>query len=280
MNLNCFITGANGYLGSAIRKHLVKQGMSVTSLVRKSEESLGKTIYFSLSEDFASDHFSNCDVLIHCAYDFKAISWNEIKKQNVDPSIKFLSEAKAKGVKKIIFISSISAFENCHSLYGKAKLEIEKFTNSISGISIRPGLVYGDASGGMVGSLRNSIKNSSIVPVVGAKEKMFLCHEEDLANLIFKIITNDLNLTKAITAASNVPWEFIEILKKLARQLNKDPFFIPLPWQLVWLAIKSAETIGLKLNFRSDSLISLVNPNPHPDFSMVEELGIKFRTFA
>lgn len=141
-------------------------------------------------------------------------------------------------------------------------------------------MVYGDDSGGMVGSLRNSIKNSSIVPVVGAKQKMFLCHEEDLANLILKIISNDLHIVKPITAAAALPWEFIAILKKLAAQLNKNPIFVPLPWQLVWLAIKSAETIGLKLNFRSDSLISLMNPNPHPDFSVLKELGVNFRTFA
>lgn len=280
MSLKCYITGTSGYVGSVLKNYLSKQGLDIFSLVRSNDHYSEKDIYFNLREKFNAANFSNCDVLIHCAYDFKATSWQDIKSKNIDPSIKLITQAKERGVKKIIFISSISAFENCHSLYGKAKLEIENFVLSVSGAVIRPALVYGDSSGGMVGSLRNSIGHSSIVPVVGAGQKMFLCHEEDLANLVFKIIENDQIITTPIIAASSLSWKFIDILKKLASKLNKKPKFILLPWQLVWVAIKSVESLGLKLNFRSDSLISLMNPNSQPDFSGAEKFGVSFRPFA
>jgi hypothetical protein len=48
---------------------------------------------------------------------------------------------------------------------------------------------------------------------------------------------------------------------------------------LVWAGLKSAEACGLKLNFRSDSLVSLTHQNPAPDFSANARAGLVCRPF-
>jgi hypothetical protein len=69
------------------------------------------------------------------------------------------------------------------------------------------------------------------------------------------------------------------LLLEIARALGKRPMFIPLPWRFAWAGLKSAELCGLKLNFRSDSLISLMHQNPKPDLFANAEMGLACRPF-
>ncbi len=47
-----------------------------------------------------------------------------------------------------------------------------------------------------------------------------------------------------------------------------------------WLGLKTVESIGLPLGFRSDSLVSLINQNAAPDFSATDRVGLRRRPFA
>ena len=51
-------------------------------------------------------------------------------------------------------------------------------------------------------------------------------------------------------------------------------------WRAVWLGLKTAELARLRLGYRSDSVISLVHQDPHPDFSALKELGVTVREFG
>ena len=55
---------------------------------------------------------------------------------------------------------------------------------------------------------------------------------------------------------------------------------IPVPWRLIWFGLIVLERLGLNLRFRSDSLIGLVNSDPHPDFSATRSLGLSFRDLS
>ncbi len=72
---------------------------------------------------------------------------------------------------------------------------------------------------------------------------------------------------------------FRQLLLEIARGLGKKIRFIPLPWRLAWAGLKSAETCGLRLNFRSDSLVSLMHQNPNPDFSPNAQAALVCRPF-
>ena len=84
---------------------------------------------------------------------------------------------------------------------------------------------------------------------------------------------------RILTAANDQPWPFRQLLSEIARGLDKKLKFIPLPWRLVWAGLKSAEACGLRLNFRSDSLVSLMHQNPKPDFSPNAAAGLICRPF-
>jgi nucleoside-diphosphate-sugar epimerase len=238
-------------------------------------------VKFQLGGEISPSVFENVGALVHCAYDFKPLRRDEIRAVNVAGSRKILEAARAAKITKIIFISSISAFAGCRSLYGDAKLEIEKIALYCGALVLRPGLVYGDGSGGMFGKLAAQIRNSSVIPMIGdGSQIQFLVHNEDLCAFIEKFAAGKIEVAPQIlTAANEQPWPFKKLLLEIARGLGRKPKFIPLPWRLVWLGLKSAEVCGLKLNFRSDSLVSLMNQNPAPDFSANSKVGLACRPF-
>ena len=182
--LKVAVTGANGFVGSRIADFLRKKGCEVYEIGRHPSSEIKNSKYFiyhSLGKGIDQDKLKNIDVLVHCAYDFSLTSWEDIKKINVNGSVKLLESAKKAKLKKIIFISTVSAFEGCTSMYGKAKLTVEKEAKKIAAFIVRPGLVFGKNAGGMVGSLNKIISASKFAPLVGSgKQMLYLCHNKDL----------------------------------------------------------------------------------------------------
>jgi nucleoside-diphosphate-sugar epimerase len=276
----CAITGGNGYVGGCLKNFFASHGWEIFELSRRPRPG-ARAFQFQLGDDLSPDLLSGVTTLVHCAYDFAPLQWDEIAAVNVEGSRKVLQAARAANVPKIVFISSISAYDRCRSLYGRAKLEIEKIALANGALVVRPGLVYGGVAGGMFGKLSAKIRKSAVVPLAGnGSQIQFLVHSEDLCAFVEKFASGNVNtLPRAITAAHERPWPFKELIREIARSGSKKPTLIPLPWRAVWLALKSAELCGLRMNFRSDSLVSLMYQNPAPDFSPNATLGLTCRPF-
>jgi nucleoside-diphosphate-sugar epimerase len=276
----CAITGSNGYVGGCVKNHFAARGWEILELTRAPKEN-SRGVKFQLGAEISSSVFENVGALVHCAYDFKPLSRDEIRAVNVEGSRKLFLAAREAKIQKIVFISSISAYDGCRSLYGQAKLEIEKIALENGGLVIRPGLVYGSGPGGMFGKLAAQVRKSSVIPMIGdGSQIQFLVHEEDLCAFLEKFCAEQIKLSpRILTAANAQPWPFKKLLLEIARALGKNPKFIPLPWRFVWAGLKCAELCGLKLNFRSDSLVSLMYQNPSPDFSANFQVGLNCRPF-
>jgi len=278
----CAVTGASGYLGSRIVAALRKRDWLVYEFRRAAVERNRLSVPFSLTRGAPPDFFreEKIDALIHCAYDFGLTSWRDIFEHNVKGSIRLLESARAEGVRKIVFISTMSAFEGCRSLYGKAKLEVEREALRIGAKVVRPGLVYGDSPGAMVGALVKAIELSPVVPLVGGNQLLYPAHEDDVAELVCEILSGDTSgISGPVIAASERGMTLREILLTLAARRRKKVLPVPVHWRIHWALLKSLETIGLHPRFRSDSVISLVNQDAHPDFTETRKAKVKFRNF-
>lgn len=277
----CLVTGASGYLGSRVKTALQQRGWRVVELTRKPDPG-DHTRYFVLGEDVSPDIFSRATALVHCAYDFKQISWDDIHRINVMGSEKLLRAAQQARLASIVYISSISAFDQCRSLYGRAKLATEKVALDLGAFVIRPGLIYGDSPDGMFGKLIAQVEQAKVLPLFGGGAQIqYLIHEQDLTAFIADCAVGKIPPPKTpVTVAHEQPWTFRQILETIARAKGKKLSFIPVPWRLVWAGIKGAELCRVPLNFRSDSLVSLVYQNPNPSFAEQRELKIACRPFG
>ena len=161
----CVITGTTGYLGGRIKDAVQQRRWRAIDLNRRAENS--SAAVFRLGEDISPASLAGATALVHCAYDFKKSSWMDIRATNVVGSEKLFRAARQAKVERLIYISSISAYEDCRSLYGKAKLESERIAFSFGATVIRPGLIWGEPGGAMFGKLQDEVQHGRLLPLIG-----------------------------------------------------------------------------------------------------------------
>jgi nucleoside-diphosphate-sugar epimerase len=142
-------------------------------------------------------------------------------------------------------------------------------------------LIYGERPGGMVGSLTKAVRSLPLVPLTGnGRQMLYAVHENDLATLIDRLLSGSDVPAGPIIAASERGMTFRQVLETLAAREGRRVKFLPVPWRLIWAPLRLAEALGLPLKFRSDSVISLVNQDPHPDFAATRAVGVALRDFG
>jgi nucleoside-diphosphate-sugar epimerase len=278
----CAVTGASGYLGSVLSAFLESQGWLVYRLARSE---CGKAWHsFDLDRGISPGFFTENQIcaLVHCAWDLRLNAWNDIMTTNVEGSKNLFKQAVQESVKRMVFISTMSAFPECKSLYGRSKLLVEREALALGCFVVRPGLIYGESCGGMVGSLTSLLGKSAVLPLIASDALLYLTHEVDLCCLIERLLDSQMQgqSLPEISAVAQTPMRFAEIMRTVASRSSKRTVFIPVPSQAAFILLKALELLRLRAPFRSDSVISLANQNSSPEFLPLESLGIKFRQFV
>lgn len=280
MNQVCAITGASGYVGSVLASALASQNR-VVELSRKPRSV--DAIEWSLESDHdIADRLRTFGVrtLVHAAWDMRSSSPGEIGRICVDGSARLFDQAVRAGVERIVFISTISAFNECRSVYGKAKLSVEGRLGGlpVTPVVLRPGLVYGESPGGVFGGIQARVRKGGVVPLIGrGAEPQYLLHQSTLAAAIVRAVGGDFDRMngRPITLAHPEPVAFRDLVGGIAGKEGHEARLLSVPWQLLYLGAKAGEFIGVQLPFRSDSIISFVNCDRHPDFTALAELRIE-----
>jgi len=266
METVCAVTGATGYVGSRIALALAAE-FDVVPMGRSVE---GEGIHWQMdaAQDVIAELRSrNVKALVHSAWDFTHPQATPNWQSNVEGSRKLIAAAQTAGVQHIVFISTISAFEGARSQYGKSKLAVEQMVLAAGGTVIRPGLVWGERPGGMFGSLRRQVSKGGIVPTIGdGRYPQYLVHEDDLAAIVLRAVKGEF-ANRVLTVANPKPWLLRDLILRMAAEEGKTVKFVVVPWRVIYAALKTAETLGLKPGFRSDSVISLVCQNSAPEFA-------------
>lgn len=176
------VTGATGFVGTALCAYLYQQGFHVRALTRKKEpcNENYEWIYGDITQpDTLINCCHNIDIVFHAAgfahaYEESNHSFKEAHEAiNHQGTINILLEAKRSAVSRFIFFSSIKACADAvqcvdetwnhypTDAYGIAKRKAEEFIlsfcaeNKIMPIILRPSLVYGE---GVKGNLAMMIK--------------------------------------------------------------------------------------------------------------------------
>jgi nucleoside-diphosphate-sugar epimerase len=263
----CAITGASGYVGSRIVAcffpvlDVVPMGRNVGSG--------GIRWQMDSAADIAEElKVRGVTVLVHAAWDFGHRKAADNWKSNVDGSRSLIEAAIVAGVQRIVLVSTISAFSGARSEYGRSKLAVERMVLEAGGTVIRPGLVWGDRPGGMFGSLREQVKKGGVVPVIGdGRFAQYLVHEDDLANVVLRAAQGEF-AGRILTVANPRPWLLRDLVLRMAEEAGKTVKLIGVPWRVIYSVLRTAEFLGLKLSFRSDSVISLVYQDPAPQIAL------------
>jgi nucleoside-diphosphate-sugar epimerase len=230
-----------------------------------------------LGDPVAPGILAGVDVLVHAAYDFSLLSWADICRVNVVGSEYLFDAATRAGVGRSIFISSLSAFEGCRSLYGRGKLAVEDSVRVRGGVSIRPGMVYPGTTGSLAERVGSVSHRFPVIPVIGhGNYPVYTCHVDDLCELVAYLARTEELPDEVLVAANPSP----TTLRQLVRTASggRSRMIVSVPWRWVAAGLWIAEHIGLGPGFRSDSVVSHVHPNPAMDFA-TSKTPVRFRPF-
>lgn len=272
------VTGASGYLGSRIASTLESRGWDVARLVRSPTLQQGRACRYDLSAPISGDvvaALETTDVLVHAAYDLTLTRPADIWRVNVEGTRRLLERASGAQVRRIIVISSMSAFEGTAQAYGRAKLDIESLTVDAGGFAVRPGLVLGEPPGGMAAAL-SKLTRLPVTPVIAHGARQYTVAESELMEVIANLAVAETLPAGVAAVAGREPITFAELLRSLAACRGRRARLVPVPWQLVYGLLRGAEALGIRMSFRADSVLGLVHTAP--DLSAtVSELGLSTR---
>jgi nucleoside-diphosphate-sugar epimerase len=274
------ITGANGYVGSIMAEALTAEGFQIRRLVRRPRPETTDHRY-EITKGCPPDTLKGVDVLVHCAYDFSATSRTEVWATNVYGTRSLFDVAVSSGVRRTIFVSSMSAYPGTRQIYGRGKLASESDAFARGMTVIRPGLIYGPGWGGMAGILKK-LTSLPLVPLVGRHAHQFTLHEDDLRRAITVLAKADVLPSRPIGLAHPSPVPFEQLLRVIAMaSADHEPRFVPVPWVPLFWAIRAVESTPLRLPVRADSLLGLVRSAPSvPNIDDLKDLGIELRPFT
>lgn len=273
------LTGATGFIGSALVKHFTAKGWKVIALVRSDLANETPGIHYQhfdlASPRLDSDTFKGVDVFIHAAY-IKDSKGGEGIEQNVNGSRQLIESAHRNGVGQCIFISSLAAHEGAESNYGKQKSAIEKLFAGPKDAVIRPGLVLGD--GGLFATLRDHIRKGGRIPLIGGgNQPLQTVLIDDLVAAVAAVIDQQQHGTFTIAEPEAIPYR--RFYEAMCETLQVKPRFMKVSYFALGTAIRLAGLIGKKLPINRDNLLGLKNMRFVESAQSLQQLGIRVRSY-
>jgi nucleoside-diphosphate-sugar epimerase len=272
------ITGANGFLGSALVDHFANAGWQVKALVRKPTKTGRKNVVqvsYDLAKPLQANIFKDIDYVVHAAYIKQDREHPDAFNINVNAAKNLIAAAKKQKVKKCLFMSSMSAHDEAISAYGRQKLAIEKIFSSRGCVNIRAGLIIGN--GGIVKQMVDFMRSKHLVPLVGGgKQPLQIVSITDLVAAIDKLLQSQLVGT--YTVATPQIYSYKKLYQTISRQLNIKVLFIPVPFFVLLNVIRLINFLRLPLAVNPDNALGLKQLRSAKTSTDLKKIGIKLRT--
>jgi len=274
------VTGAAGFLGRNLCRHLTSQGYRVRALVREPararflDRCAQAGIYrCNLPRDIDAAAFEgDVRVLVHCAYADRAKDRNLAEVVNIGGSAELLRLARDHAVDQFVFISSLSAHDQAESFYGKSKLRIEQTLDLQRDLVIRPGLVIGE--GGLYARMRASLERLPAIPLFfGGRQQLQTIGVDTLCAAIEHGIRR--RLSGVFRVASTEPVPIREFYRRMAAEKGRKCRFIHLPGEFSLWVLRCCEALGLDLPVSSENLLGLKRMRVFETASDLARLGIE-----
>ncbi|HVI69160.1 MAG TPA: NAD-dependent epimerase/dehydratase family protein [Magnetospirillaceae bacterium] len=251
------VTGANGFLGRELVRHLSSKGWQVVALVRKPKLSADPKVrfeHYDMEAPIEPGLLDGVDVLVHAAFIKYDAKHPDAMEQNIEATRALLAAAKKSGVKKCIFISSMSAHDEAVSVYGRQKLATEKLFDAARDVVLRCGLIMG--KGGIVRQMAQFMRSKHVVPLIGGgKQPLQVIGVYNLVELIEKAAKS--KVAGRFVAATPQVYTYKQFYQALAKALKTPVLYMPIPYGVLLAIFRTASALRVPLGVGEDNLMGL-----------------------
>ncbi len=264
------MTGCTGFVGSATLEAALGAGHAVRALTRRdmpAREGV-EWVRGTLSDEASlADLCKGSDAVIHIAALTNTPDPNDFEAANVTGTQAMIAAAKAAGLRRFVFVSSLSAREPKLSAYGASKAKAERLVEA-SGLDwtiVRPPAVYGPRDTDMFELFRSARMGIVPLPPGGGTS---LIHVQDLAELLVALA--DTSVPKRLFQRVFEPddgrqggWSHKEMAQAIGRAVGRNAVFAPhLPAGILGMAARFDRLIrGDKAKLTADRVGYMCHPN-------------------
>ncbi len=317
--MKAIVTGGTGLLGSNLVRQLVEQGHQVKVLARSTEKAkkiLGNLDITVVEGDMAeverfAPELEGVDVLFHTAayfreyYEVAAGSdpWQTLEKINVKATLQLLGEAEARGVGKVIYVSSSGVIGNrsdgqpadestppgpfqATNLYFKSKVVAEEAiaeflkSHRLPVVLILPGWMFGpsDSAPTAAGQLVLDFMRSKLPGIIDGRS--ILVDARDVAQAMIEAVEHGKSGERYIVGGNFTDFEKIALTIEKTTGVKAPRFHIPyrLGLLIAFLSETSARLRKKPTLITVGGLRTLHDGTPISSEKAQRELGVKFRS--
>ncbi len=265
-----FVTGATGFLGGHLIRHLHKEhNYDLSASVRSvSKDTLPEGVKSHRVEGMGADTawkvaLQSVDVVIHCAArvhvmdDTSIDPLAEFRKVNVEGTLRLAREAVEAGVKRFVFISSIkvngeetlpgtpyTADDTPKPLdpYGVSKMEAERGLMELAKkvdmdvVIIRPVLVYGAGVRANVLTMMRWLSKGIPLPLGAIHNRRSLVALDNLSDLIATCVWHPAAANQVFLVSDGEDLSTTDLLRRMALSLGTSARLLPVPAGLLKIA--------------------------------------------
>ena len=256
------VTGARGFLGSALVNDLLESGYDVRALVRNpalpSYRKALEVIVGDIRDPQCTKQASaGCDTIVHLAGQAHALDDDHVSDQdyqsiNVDGTKHLLDGAVAGGVRQFIFASSVKVFGETtigsvdeseppapQSPYAQSKWVAEQLVasygkgGSLATLSLRLPLVYGPTEKGNLYRMIAAIDRGKFPPLPHVQAVRSMLHVKNFVLAVRAVLQSAGFLKPMYVATDAKPYSITEVYDLLRKGLGLPPPFSRVPlWAL------------------------------------------------
>ena len=295
------MTGASGFVGSALCDHLSASGYRVRGALRQRCNSTSAVIDTRMVGEIGetTDWLSllaDVDLVVHAAarvhvFDETAADpIAEFRRINVAGSARLAYQAAEAGVKRMVFLSSIGAELAEHDSptgtsatpYQVSKLEAECALTRIAGetdlelVIVRPPLVYGPGARGNFRRLMEVVDREIPLPLASIRNRRSYIGLSNLCQLL-RLCLERAEAAGQTLAVADETLSTPELIRRVAHALGRSPRLWPCPLGLLrligLLAGQRVAIVGLVESLELDARNAQLVLDWLPAVSMEEELA-------
>lgn len=282
--MKALVTGATGFIGSHLADALVKEGFTVTCLVRNTSdlsylEDLNVRLVKGdcVRKESLYEAVEGVDYIFHLAGLTKACRETDFIEANVEGTRNILKAVleKNRGIKRFVYMSSLAAAgpsgngspltEECPaapvSFYGRSKLEGEKLVMGqrleIPVAVIRPPAVYGPRDKDMLVFFK--MLRSGIAPVWGKSIYSFIYIEDLIRGILLTALEKNAE-GEIFFMSDGVIYSSDDVIDAIADAVHKQPVRLKIPRCVMSLAGLISERSGKSSIINADKIRELKHP--------------------
>ncbi|MCX9147101.1 NAD-dependent epimerase/dehydratase family protein [Erythrobacter sp. WG] len=263
------ITGATGFVGSAVLDAALAEGHTVRALARRDQAPREgvEWVRGDLGDKAAlAALFAGADAVLHVAGLTNTPDPARFALANVTGTANVIATMKGAGVRRLVFVSSLAAREPKLSAYGasKAKAEALVEASGLDWTTVRPPGVYGPRDIDYLDMFRTAKWGFVPLPPGGASS---IIHADDLARLLVGLATANSAATRKQTYEPDDGreggWSHKELAAAIGRAVGRSRVFAPHLPRAVLDAAAAADRMarGDRAKLTPDRVGYMAHPN-------------------